>query len=186
MRSRPAQHDDADLVRRCLAGDEGAWAELVGRYERLVYSIALRCGLGRDDADDVFQVVFTTLFRRLAGLRDQERLSSWLITTAYRESWRVARGRGRAAEELDEALPDDSTPPADLVADADRDQRVREALARLDARCRELLTALFLDEGEPAYATIGTRLGMAVGSIGPTRARCFKKLEVLLAEVGLP
>jgi RNA polymerase sigma factor (sigma-70 family) len=180
----PQEVEDAELVRRCLSGDEHAWSSLVDRYQRLVFSVALRCGLSREDADDVFQVVFTTLFRRLHALRDETRLASWLITTTQRESWRVARsGQGRI--ELDDAVVDPSDGAAEIAESSDRDQRVREAITQLDERCRSLLTALFLDAQSPSYGDIAARLDMPLGSIGPTRARCFKKLEALLIEVGL-
>lgn len=179
-----AELEDSELIRRCIDGDERAWNALVDRYQRLVYSVALRCGLNSDDADDVFQIVFTTLFRRLSGLRDQARIGSWLITTTHRESWRFGKA-GKSREELDEELVDTSAPPDDLVEQADRDERVRAALARLDERCRVLLTALFLEAEAPSYSDIAERVGMPVGSIGPTRTRCFKKLEGFLVDVGL-
>lgn len=180
----PRDVDDAELVRRCLSGDDLAWSSLVDRYQRLVFSVALRCGLSPEDADDVFQVAFTTLFRRLHALRDENRLASWLITTTQRESWRIAKsGQGRA--ELDDMLADPNASAAEIAESADRDQRVREAMAQLDERCRSLLTALFLDIQAPSYGDIAARLEMPVGSIGPTRARCFKKLEALLIDVGL-
>ena len=65
------------------------------------------------------------------------------------------------------------------------EQAVRAAMARLDAKCRGLLAALFLDPDPAAYGAIAERLGMAIGSIGPTRARCFRKLEPLLREAGI-
>jgi RNA polymerase sigma factor (sigma-70 family) len=179
-----AKVEDTALVQACLAGDQDAWEQLVEKYARLVYSVARRCGLSEADADDVLQVVFTTLFRRLHGLRDQARLSSWLITTTYRESWRVGRTPGRHVE-LGATIVDDQAPPSELAARCERDQLVREAMAALDERCRDLLTALFLVDDGAAYADVAERLGMPVGSIGPTRARCFKKLESLLRTRGL-
>ncbi len=178
---------DPALIQACLDGDETGWETLVDRYGRLVFSVARRSGLGDADADDVFQVVFTTLFRRLEALRDQTRLSSWLITTAYRESWRMARSQA-AFDELDEAaahVVDPGAPPLELVAQVEQDQLVREALGRLDDRCRDLLTALFLDADEPSYQAIADQLGMPIGSIGPTRARGFKKVEAILADLGV-
>jgi RNA polymerase sigma factor (sigma-70 family) len=178
---------DTALVRACLDGDQLAWATLVERYGRLVYSVARRCGLGSDDADDVFQVVFTNLFRRLGGLRDEARLSSWLITTAYRESWRTARANRPHDDLADVAdrVADLGSPPVELVVQIEREQVVREGMARLEPRCRDLLTALFLDADAPSYETIAQRFGMAIGSIGPTRARCFQKLEAILSSLGL-
>lgn len=186
-RAEPTHGSDPALVHACLDGDETAWETLVERYGRLVYAIARRSGVSAEDADDVFQVVFTTLFRRLPGLRDQTRLSSWLITTTHRESWRVARA-GRAAaqtDEVDDNLADGDEPPAEEVLRAEREQLVRQALGQLDDRCRDLLSALFLETAAPSYEAIGARLQMPVGSIGPTRARCFRKLETVLRDLGL-
>ncbi|MBI5863956.1 MAG: sigma-70 family RNA polymerase sigma factor [Planctomycetes bacterium] len=84
---------DPSLVQACLDGSQQAWNELVDRYERLVYSVALKSRLSAADADDVFQTVFFSLHRNLPQLKDQARLSAWLITTTHRESWRVARLR---------------------------------------------------------------------------------------------
>ncbi|MFM9108933.1 MAG: RNA polymerase sigma factor [Chloroflexota bacterium] len=180
--------NDAALVTACLAGEERAWQELVRRYGRLVYSIPRRMGMSDADADDVFQNVFASVLRALPGLQDQTRLSAWLITTTRRECWKVA-GRNRGHADLDglaEVLPAiDDGPVADIER-LEREQAVRSALARLDEKCRNLLTALFLlPDGQPPYEEIAARLGMAIGSIGPTRARCFRKLEPILAEYGL-
>ena len=181
----PARHHgDPALVRACLAGDERAWDELIERYGRLVYSIPRRAGLSADDADDVFQDVFTTLFRRLDALRDRTRLSAWLITTTYRECWRTGKLAHRTVD-LDDAVVDIGAPPLEEVVRWERKQGVRETLRCLDDRCRELLTALFLDPTAPSYEAIAARLRMPPGGIGPTRARCFKKLEAVLREMGV-
>lgn len=60
-------------------------------------------------------------------------------------------------------------------------QRVRDALERLGGRCRTLLEALFGASGEPSYPLISEQLGIRVGSIGPTRARCLEKLATILS-----
>ena len=56
-----------------------------------------------------------------------------------------------------------------------------EALAQLGDRCQDLLRTLYFENPTPRYAEISRRLGMPVGSIGPTRARCLEKLERRLA-----
>jgi len=174
--------DDPSLIARCLDGDETAWADLVGRYDRLVFAVGRRAGLSQEDAEDVFQVVFSTLYRRLDGLRDQDRLASWLITTTHREAIRVRR-HARPHDELADELPATDAPTEHVVERELMSQTVREAMAGLDQRCASLLRALFL-ESEQAYATIAARLGIAVGSIGPTRARCLAKLKALLDKRG--
>ncbi len=171
------------LIQSCLDGDESAWKELVERYGRLVYSIPRRYGLSAADADDVFQNVFTIVLRSLGGLRNQTCLSAWLITITHRETRRYAKGEPAQAE-LDETIPDSANPASEQVQRWELQQAVREALAELNPPCRELVNALLRDDA-PSYEELAQHLGLAVGSIGPTRARCFKKLETLLIQRGI-
>jgi RNA polymerase sigma factor (sigma-70 family) len=179
----PEGLSDSALVQACLTGDERAWEELVERYGRLVYSIPRRMGLPAADADDVFQNVFSALLRHLAGLRDQTRLAPWLITTTRRESWRHGRSSARFVA-LDDSIVDQAPEAIEDVTRWEREQGVRQAMRRLDARCRALLSALFLDNTASSYEAVAARLGMPIGSIGPTRARCFRKLDAILRELG--
>ncbi|MHC4413814.1 MAG: RNA polymerase sigma factor [Planctomycetota bacterium] len=179
-----ATRSDATLVQSCLAGSEAAWDELVERYGRLVYSIARRYGFSEADADDLFQNVFAILHRKLDSVRDYDRLSAWLIRTTHRECFRIGRRSGRHAE-LDQSIVDPGAPAGEQAVAWERQHLVRQALARLGGQCEQLLTALFLASGQPSYQAIAERLGMKVGSIGPTRARCFEKLEKILKEMGL-
>ena len=64
------QHDDSRLIQDCLKGRQAAWDELVERYSRLIYSIPLRVGLSHSDADDVVQIVWGIVLRRLETLRE--------------------------------------------------------------------------------------------------------------------
>ncbi|MHC4949076.1 MAG: RNA polymerase sigma factor [Planctomycetota bacterium] len=174
---------DPALVQACLRGDRAAWDRLVDQYGRLVYSIAHRYGLEEGDADDVFQAVFLVLFRRLETLKDQTRLSAWLITTTHRECWRI--GRRSEVPGLEETITDLGEPSEEQSERWERQHLVRLGLERLGGRCQELLQALFLEGAETGYESIAARLGMPVGSIGPTRARCFAKLERILSELGV-
>src|SRR3954471_11837268 len=70
---------DAQLVGRCRAGDPMAWNELVERFSRYVYSIAVRAfRLSDHDAEDVFQDVFARTYERLDSLRDDTAIRPWL------------------------------------------------------------------------------------------------------------
>jgi RNA polymerase sigma factor (sigma-70 family) len=175
--------NDTSLIQACIDGEDAAWRELVERYGRLVYSIPLRNGLSSVDADDVFQNVFTIVFNQLSRLRNQNVLAAWLITITWRESRRLIK-LARNQDGLDEKIEDDQPPPPDQVQTWERQHMVHQALGQLGSPCRELLTILFLETPTPRYEEIAKRLGVPVGSIGPTRARCFKKLEALLVSIG--
>ncbi len=173
---------DTELVYACNEGEPWAWEALVDRYRRLVYAIPLRVGLTEDDAADVFQTVFASLFEHLDHLRDPQCLAKWLIIAAQRESWSVARRRRR--ERFDEeasailsSVRDGAALPEQRISMLADQCLVLEALARLGGRCRDLLWLLYYDPSEPSYAEVSKVLRMPLGSIGPTRARCLRKLR---------
>lgn len=187
-------HDDASLVSMCRAGDAGAWALLVHRYKRLVYVVALRAGLDEHGAADVFQTVFSRLVQHLPRIADPTRLQAWIVTTAKREAL-LQRQRQRRLQSLTPAddegdgadaawdVADEAAIPEELLERLQMQHRVRQSLDRMDERCRGLLDLLFRDDDDrPGYDEIGARLGMPVGSIGPTRARCLDKLRRLVEE----
>lgn len=173
---------DPALIQACLAGDEASWKELVDRYGRLVYSIPRHYGLDESDAEDVFQNVFAIVLNKLGTLHDPTRLSAWLITITHRQTQRLAK-HIRSEKSIDEetALADD--PSLEEIHRWEQRQLLHQALSQLDPRCQQILTAL-LQESGPNYAELARRLGIAVGSIGPARARCFKKLEAILITLG--
>lgn len=174
---------DPHLVAACLKGDRAAWNELVERYQWLVYSVPRRYGLDKADAEDVLQNVFLIVYRRLDTLRDQSRLSSWLIRIAHRETLHYLN-KGRLDGELDAELRDNQDPPTEQIERLEAQHSVRQALERLEPNCRAMLE-MFLSTANPSYEEVAARLGCPLGSIGPNRARCFKKLEAVLREMGV-
>jgi RNA polymerase sigma factor (sigma-70 family) len=174
---------DPELIRRCLLGEQKAWDRFVDRYARLVFSIPRRYGLTEEDAADVTQDVFLAAFRRLESLQDRTRASAWLLTIAVRESRRwVRKAAGTAVGDIVTADP--AAEADDRLAEWERSDTVRRALEELGGPCRELLEALFMEMPGGDYRTVARRLGMKVPSIGPTRARCFRKLEAILVRDG--
>lgn len=177
----PDDPDDAALVARCRSGDTRAWSLLVQRYQRLVHAIVRRGGLDDEAAADVFQTVFARLVEHLPRLQQPDRLQAWIVTTAKRELW-LARSRGRRtvplAEEAHAEVPDDTPGAEAALSDLQQLHRLRQALDRLDDRCRRLLRLLFTDDDRrPDYDEVSRTMAMPVGSIGPTRARCLGKLR---------
>lgn len=179
-RSDPAA---SDLIQACLEGRQAAWNELVDRYGRLVFSVPRRLGLSESDAEDVMQTVFLALFRNLERLKDHTRLSAWLLTAAHREAWRVGKMRRTAA--LGDAIDDRGTPSESDLERWELQETLRRGLEALGGRCEELLRALYLGRAATDFRSVARELDMPIGSIGPTRARCLKKLEAALLRDGL-
>jgi RNA polymerase sigma factor (sigma-70 family) len=170
-----------DLVTRARTGDKRAWDALVDRYAPLIWSICRKYRLGRADAEDVAQSVWLRLVDQLDKIRDPAALAGWLATTTRRECGRVLRaahGPHASTCAFDASnLPDEQagTPGQDLLA-AERHAALREAFTRLPPDGQRLLALLIADPPVP-YAQISAKLGIPVGSIGPTRRRWLDKLR---------
>ncbi len=116
--------------------------------------------------------------------RDVERLASWVGTTTRRVAWRLRKQeKTRVGHEAAARRSED-------VADAgpgafDEEQALREALAELGTRCRELLSLLYFQSADLTYDEIAARLGVPRGSLGPTRQRCMDTLREGLVARGV-
>ena len=168
---------DAQLVSRCRGGDEAAWNELVERFSRYVYAIAVQAfRLAPHDAEDVFQDVFARVYEQLARLRNDEAIRPWIGQLTRRLCIDRLRAGGREGpidpndlelEEVDETL-----------------SRLDEALtvqAGLDAvgdACREILDRFFCRD--ESYRAIGEALDLPAGTIASRISRCLSKLRVQL------
>ncbi len=175
---------DDELIAACLAGDALSWAALVERYQQMVYAIPRRYRLPPEEAADVFQGVWSDLYRGLAGLRRGASLRAWLVTATTRRCQLHKRRRERqAGQSIDSVAPQlaDASPSALAVQEeAETHQAVREAIATLPPRCREMIRLLFFEDPPAPYAEVARRLGLAEGSIGFIRGRCLDKLRKAL------
>ena len=170
------------LVRAAADGDQAAWAALVERFSGLVWAVARAHRLSRADAADVSQTTWMRLVEHLGDIRDPERVGAWLSATARHECLRVIRKSGRAVPtELDDDRLADSD--AEVVFElearldaAQHQEALWAAFERLPERGRALLRVLMADPA-PSYAEAAAALGMPVGSLGPTRARCLERLR---------
>jgi len=169
------------LVARVADGDQQAWNEIVERYSPLVWSICLRYQLSRPDIDDVGQGVWLGLVENIGNLREPAALAGWLATTTRNECLRVLRAARRYGP--DGLPPEDLMPPdpdatmiEQEIIEAELNAALRAAFAELSPACHRLLSMLISDP-PPAYADVSKALGLPVGSIGPTRARCLDRLR---------
>jgi RNA polymerase sigma factor (sigma-70 family) len=173
---------DADLVERCRTGDEDAWRELVERFSRYVYAIAIQAyRLADHEAEEVFQETFVRAHEHLERLRDDSALRPWLaqLTRRLCVDRLRARGRERPADEMPEAGDED------VLERLDEALTVRAALERLPDHCREILDRFFARD--QSYQTIGGELELPAGTIASRIARCLARLrEALREDVPVP
>lgn len=181
---------DAQLVRRCLDGDEDAWLSIVERYKRLIYSIPFKYGATAEDAGDIFQSVCVDLVTELPKLRKPDALRAWLISATRHRSlrWKTKTRREHTwdtVESVIETLPAEGPDAERAIESIQREQSVRDAIASLPERCREMVRLLFYTNPPLPYVEVARRLGLATGSIGFIRGRCLKKLEAALKARGI-
>jgi RNA polymerase sigma factor (sigma-70 family) len=166
------------LIRAANDGDEAAWGAIVDRFAGLVWATARAHRLAPAEAADIAQTTWLRLVENLDRINDPERLGAWLATTARRECLRHIRLRGRelpvGEDTLFEAASEDRADKRLITRE--RNAAVRLAFARISERCQGLLRLLVASE-PLSYGEIAAALGMPIGAIGPTRARCLEQLR---------
>jgi RNA polymerase sigma factor (sigma-70 family) len=182
------ERSDADLISDCRAGSQKAWDELIARYQRLIYAIPRRAGLSEEQASDVFQEVFLTLFEKLDDIEQPDRIRSWIVTTAKFKTWAIVRGsKGMYSPESEEEmelemanLKDNAPLQDEALIELEQQHQIRTALNLLEERCRSILSMLYLRSTAASYAEVADAVGVGETSISPLRSRCLKKLEKIL------
>jgi RNA polymerase sigma factor (sigma-70 family) len=178
-----ASLDVARLVRQAATGDKGAWERLVDQYNRLIWSITREFKLVESDAADVVQTTWMRLIEHIDRLQHPDRVGSWLAATARNECLRCLAARKRVvlAHEGDtlEGVAENEPEVDEALLAEERAAIVRAAMTQLPGRWQRLMEMLMADP-PVSYARISDELGLPIGSIGPTRARCLARLRVLL------
>jgi RNA polymerase sigma-70 factor, ECF subfamily len=153
---------DADLVSRCRAGDLTAFEELYREHSARLYNVAYRMVGHPDEADDLLQEIFLTVFRKLDSFRGASALSTWLYRLAINVCLDRLRSRTARQEQRTDTL-DEAAPPA-----------AREALSHVGRLDLERAIAA-LPEGSRAafvlhdvegfdHSEVGHILGIAEGT----------------------
>ena len=155
-------------------GDEDAWRELVDRFSRYVYAIAVQgFRLPQQDAEDIFQEVFTRVYERLDSLREDEAVRPWIAQLTRRLCIdRLRAGSRQSDADLDE-LPE--LPAEDVLTALEEAFDVHEAMADLPENCQQILDRFFTRD--ESYQTIGAALDIPSGTIASRISRCLAKLR---------
>jgi RNA polymerase sigma factor (sigma-70 family) len=157
------------------AGDNRALQTLMTCFGRMMTSVARRYLRCNHDVEDAVQDTWMSFVRSVDAIENPAAVGGWLRTATARAALRIARRQSRCLPTDLSLEPTDPTENLDPVVAEAEATAVRDAVARLETRERELITMLF--DVELSYAEIELRTGRPVGSIGPTRQRVMSKLR---------
>lgn len=175
----PDEHTDQILIERVAAGDRAAFAELFGRYQRLILNIAYRY-LGRhDEAEEVVQETFMRLFRHVRQFDESRPLRPWLVQIAINacrtHGKRGARHPRQASEHALSTVTAATRPPTATVEAAEATATVRRAIAELPEPFRAVFVLASHDELD--YPSIAQILGIPVGTVKSRMYRAIRQLR---------
>lgn len=173
------QPNDAQLVKRCLAADEEAWAILVERYADYVYALAVRgFRFPPEEAEEVLQETMMQVYEHLWDYRGTGPLRAWIGAIAQNVARQSLRRRSRHPES---SLPQEASDAAQQQALEVVEEALlaRAALAQLEAPCREILRKFFVLDQK--YADIAREMGIAEGTVASRIARCLARLRQVLS-----
>jgi RNA polymerase sigma-70 factor (ECF subfamily) len=175
---------DEELVRRHVAGEQGAFEEIVARHRNRVYAVALRVCGRPEDALDVTQDVLVSAFRKLSSFRAEALLTTWLHRLAVNAALDLARRRSRRDHSsLDEIgdRADASAGPEEHAVAAQRAVEVQRALAKLTPEFRAVIVLHDLHDLD--YAGVADALRLPLGTVKSRIHRARLELARLLGHL---
>jgi RNA polymerase sigma-70 factor (ECF subfamily) len=174
---------DDVLIQRFVAGDGRAFDQIVARYERRVYSIALRMCGDPDDARDVTQDVFVSALRALRRFRGDAQLSTWLHRVAVNSSLDSLRRRSRRRDrdELNTEMPSGAPGPEEHAVASARAAEVQAALRKISDEHRAVLVLHDLQGCD--YAEVASALDIPLGTVKSRIHRARLEMARLLGHL---
>jgi RNA polymerase sigma-70 factor, ECF subfamily len=173
--------EDQDLVRRLQGGSRAAFEELLDRYERRIYNLALRMLDGdASDAEDATQDIFIEIHRSIKAFRGQSRLDTWMHRIAVNVCLQRRRKRSLKTVELQDA--DGPQADGDPFHSAAREELrgvMERAVRELPVGQREVV--LLHGMQGLSYSEVAQVLACPVGTVKSRLSTAFKRLRDSLA-----
>jgi len=196
LEERPAAHaaanEDLCLAESLRHGEEGAYEELITRFQQPVYTLACRLLNDPAEAADVVQEVFLKVFRSIGHFRGQSSLKTWIYRITVNEAHNARRWffrhRGRETE-LDgapeernrhwrETVPDRHRSPYEEACNQEQHRIIEAALLRLNPLFKEAV--VLRDVADLSYEEIAEVLNVSLGTV---KSRILRGREALRREL---
>ncbi len=176
---------DIEIISLVVKGDQQAYAQLVGRYQNFVFTLAMRMLKNREDAEEVAQDVFVKAYRALADFRGASKFSTWLYTIVNSSCLSFLRKKKQELHSLDnervfeQADSQDSGMAANQVEQKSRQVMVTKAIALLAPDDAEIITLFYKAEQslEEIAQILGIEPNTAKVRLHRARTRLKEKME---------
>lgn len=187
--------NEKEIIGRVLGGDTEAFSELVTRYEKTVYNLALRMVGDRSDAADMAQEAFVKAWTNLPSYRGESKFSAWLYRITTNVCLDFLRHKSRRPqvslstsdddEERQLDIPDHKSMPEELLMKKLGMEAVHRGLERLPPKHRQILVMREL--GGLSYSEIAAQLSLEEGTVKSRIFRARKNLcAFLLGDGNIP
>lgn len=169
------EQSDEQLIKKALSGNDNAWLKIVKRYEKAVYNYGIRMTGNTEDALDLMQEVFISVYRNLATFRSEGSFKGWLFRIAsYRcvEFYRKKRPT-QGLDDAPEQVCDQPLPEQMLLMNQSNKQLIG-ALQQLPLAQRAVLELKFF--GQFTFDEIAQQLDVSSNTV---KSRLYSALEKL-------
>jgi RNA polymerase sigma factor (sigma-70 family) len=176
---------DIELIDQALAGNQSAYADLVKRHQRFVFTLALRFAKNREDAEEITQDCFVKAYRSLALFQRQSKFSTWLYSIVYTTAMSTLRKKRVATSSIDDeenAIQiEDNTASYDTNSAENRSRSyyLNQAIGQLLPDDAAIITLFYQSEQslEEIAQTLGIEANTVKVKLFRARQRLKEKLE---------
>ena len=179
---------DTELISKVLDGDKPAYAQLIKRHQRFVFTLALRFSKSREDAEEISQDCFIKAYRALHTFKQTSKFSTWLYRIVYTTSMTFLRKKRLDTQSIDDesSIIQLESHISDLSSnDVEHKSKmvfVNLAISRLLPDDAAIITLFY--QGEQSLEEIGQALGMEANTVKVklhrARHRLKEKIENIL------
>jgi RNA polymerase sigma factor (sigma-70 family) len=172
---------DIELIDQVLAGNQAAYADLVKRHQRFVFTLAMRFAKGREDAEEIAQDCFIKAYRSLGSFQRQSKFSTWLYSIVYTTAMTFLRKKRVDTDSIDDEntyIQVESQSSAYDVNNAENRSRsfyLNQAIEQLLPDDATIITLFY--KGEQSLEEIGQALGMEANTVKVKLFRARQRLK---------
>jgi RNA polymerase sigma factor (sigma-70 family) len=185
MYTMQSKLSDIELIEQTLAGNQAAYADLVKRHQRFVFTLAMRFSKNREDAEEIAQDCFIKAYRSLSAFQRQSKFSTWLYSIVYTTAMTFLRKKRVDTDSIDEEntyIQLENTSSSHDINSAENKSRsyyLNQAITQLMPDDAAIITLFYM--GEQSLDEIGKTLGIETNTVKVklfrARQRLREKLE---------